>query len=113
MRHNFYDQLNAVKRDPTHVLPEDINAPVIKFLEGINCIPAVEELLMYQKNVQYGKIEIVHEDAPGSKIEIPVECGMACKYTKFTFKKVGKWSVYTTKTIINYNIKRKRDCSDV
>jgi hypothetical protein len=112
MKHNFHAVKYHIEQSGGKAnLPEDINDPVIDFLENkVNCKAGADELREFQKHVQYGKIRLVHDDVPDASINISVCCGMAADgYETYTVKKHGKWTVITSKTVKNSNIEKKRE----
>lgn len=109
MKYNYHDQVELVRKNPRHELPEDVNHPVEKFLSGIGCDLGIEELEKFRKSVGYGEIELVHNDVPDAKLSIPVNCGMASEgLRKSTVVKKGKWTAYIYRTVKNSNITKKR-----
>lgn len=108
MRYSFHDQLAAIKKNAKHVLPEDINAPVVLFLEKIGCDGGVDRLKKLQKNVDYGTIDLFRDDVPNAKITIEVNAGMAEGYKQYEVDIVGKWRVVCYKSIRNANLDMKR-----
>jgi hypothetical protein len=108
MRYNFHDQLSNVHKNPKYVLPADINQPVIDFLEKIGCTIGVKLLRKMQQNVNYGSIDLIHDDVPSAKITIQVDCGMAEGYKIYDLEKVGKWNSISYRIVKNKNLDKKK-----
>ena len=108
MRYKFHDQLAAIKRNPQHVLPVDINAPVIAFLNKIGCEAGARALADLQTHIDYGTLDLERVDVPGAKISIQVDAGMAEGYRQYETKRSGDWVITKYKTIRNANLDKRR-----
>jgi NADH:ubiquinone oxidoreductase subunit E len=108
MRYNFHEQLAAIKRNPKHVLPADINAPVKAFLQGIGCEAACDELRKLQEHVNYATIDIISAEVPTAKISVQVDAGMAEGWKEFRTVTNGKWTIHICKSIKNANLDKKK-----
>ncbi len=108
MRHNFHEHLEALKRDPKHILPSDINKHVSDFLEKIGCDVGADELNEFQKFTQYGRMEIFNDNVPNSKITIQFDGGMANGREDYKQIIKGSWKIFTYKTIRNANLDKTR-----
>lgn len=107
-RYNFHEQLASVKKNPGYVLPEDINEPVIKFLEGKGCTVGADKIKNMQKSIKYGAIDLIHDDFPNAKLSVQVDCGMCEGYKKFEINKSGKWTIVTTESVKNKNLDKSK-----
>ncbi len=108
MKYNFFEQLDKVKKDPYYTLPEDINFPIIEYLERIGCGCAIRKLKYYQDHVKYGTIEIVNDKIPNAKITIHVDCGMVGERKEWKMSKDGDWSVIEYSTVKNPNLTKEK-----
>jgi hypothetical protein len=108
MRYSFFDQLAAIRANPGHVLPADINAPVFAFLAKIGCAAGADSLKRLQNHVAYGTIELVSDDQPGATLTIQVDSGMAEGWKIAESTKQGKWAVLVYKTIKNSNLDKSK-----
>lgn len=108
MRYSFYDQLAKIRKNPYHILPEDINQPIIEWLNKIGCSPGAAAVMEAQKNVGYQKIELIHEKAPNAKIIIQVDSGMVGERKEWEKKNIGPWEMIITKTVKNPNLDKKK-----
>jgi hypothetical protein len=107
MRHNFHEQREALYRNPKHVLPDDINAPVLAFLEKVGCGTAVELIKKMQAAAAHGKVEIVRLDRPAAKLTINVSYGMAEGWSEYEEIVSGNFRIYKYKTVKNSNLDKK------
>jgi hypothetical protein len=107
-RYNFHDQLAAIRCNPAYKLPENINAPVIAFLEKIGCVIGIKILKRYQEHVNYGTIELFDKKAPNAKLSIQVDAGMAEGYNQFEKNEEGDWTAISYKSIKNDNLTKKK-----
>jgi hypothetical protein len=108
MRYKFHDQLEAVKHNAGYKLPEDINKPVIDFLESIECAIGVKLVKAAQEKIKYCTIELVRQDVPNAKIEIQIDCGMAQGYKQYLIENDEKWRATSYSTIKNYNLDKSK-----
>lgn len=108
MRYNFHDQLAALKNDPQYRLPEDINAPVVAFLEKIGCFIGAKILRRFQDHVNYGTIELINKNAPNAKLSIQVDAGMAEGHSQYEMAIDGNWTAIFYKSIRNDNLTKKK-----
>jgi hypothetical protein len=108
VRYNFHEQLAAIKKNPRHILPADINAPVLQFLEKIGCAIGCEELKKFQNKVDYGTIELIRTDIPNAKISIQTDAGMAEGWKEYEVKRDDKWTAIVYKTVKNSNLDKKK-----
>ena len=107
-RYSFHDQLNSIKRDPKYVLPADINAPVLRYLESIDCKIGADLVLAKQAHVGYGTVELIHDDAPNARLVIQFDAGMVGEWKKWVQTKAGKWTAIDISTVKNANIDKRK-----
>jgi hypothetical protein len=108
VRYKFHEQKALIEKNPKHVLPADINAPVLAFLERIGCKGGVEVLLRWQASIAYGSMDLIREDAPNAKITISTEAGMAEGWKEYEALKIGPWAIIKYKTVKNANLDKRR-----
>lgn len=108
MRYNFFDQLKKLKADPGHQLPQDINQPMIEWLEKIGCDIGAELVSDAQVKVRYEGIELVHDANPNAKIAMQIDAGMVGERREYEVKRSGKWTAFIYRTIKNPNIDKHR-----
>jgi hypothetical protein len=108
MRYQFHEQRDTIKKNPKHVLPADINAPVVAFLERIGCSVGAEELKKLQHDIAYGGIDLVHDDHLNARVSLSTELGMCDGWKQYEIIKAGKWSIIKYKTVKNSNLDKRK-----
>jgi len=108
MKYNFFEWRDKIKADPSIRLPDDINKPVVDWLDSIGCEVGKGVVESAQEKVQYMGVEIVHDDQPGAKISFQIDMGMIGERRIYKTIKDGPWTVHTYKTIKNWNIDKRK-----
>lgn len=107
MKYKYHEQREILKKNHKYVLPEDINAPIIKYLEE-NLLPlAVKTVKRYQDRVNHGRIEIFSDINPKRKITVNVSYGMVSDMEISDASKDGNELVVGYRTIKNANVDMK------
>jgi hypothetical protein len=105
MRYNFHEHKDAIKKNPNHILPSDINAPVIDYYMKIGAKFAAITIEKLQKCVNYAVIEVYKAGEPNKKYKTEVHAGMCAGVET---NEIGTSSdgfvVSITKTIRNKNL---------
>ena len=107
-RYNFHDQLASIRRDPNYTLPENINAPIVAFLEKMGCAIGKKILSRFQNHVNYGTIELFNKKTPNAKLSIQIDAGMAEGFNKYEIEEDGDWTAVSYKSIKNDNLTKKK-----
>jgi hypothetical protein len=108
LRHKFHDVLAAVKKNPKHKLPDDINAPIHEYLKKINCPIGEKALLDAERDCAYEGIDLIHENVPNAKLSMHIDCGMVGEMVKWEVLKDGPWTLIKYRSVKNSNLDKSK-----
>lgn len=108
MRYSFFEEKAKIEKNPDYTLPDDINQPIIDWLEKIGCAFGANEVKIAQQNVAYRKFEIVNRTINNATITLQMQCGMITERKEVQQKSEGNWVVSVTKTVKNPKISKYR-----
>lgn len=108
MRYNFHKQKDAVRDNPKHILPADINKPFEDWLSSIKCEIGRKKLIAMRDNVRYGEIELIDKRKPHAKITFEVSCGMSGTKKVYEIKEDENWLMTSYYTVRNQNIDKTK-----